>query len=614
VSDNRGAFSRRASGRARWTVLLVALALSALAGAVAPASALSASATLFNFTGRGWGHGIGMSQYGVYGYATHTDLSYKAILQHYYTGISFGTVPNSTIRVMLNQGLSSARVTSTASFKVTDGTTTKTIAAGLTATVTWNAATSSYSVTWGSPVQTFTTKAPVIFQPGDAYLKLLNATQLGYAGVQFRGVLRVIHLSGGFMVVNQLPLESYLYGVVPREMPASWPLTALEAQAVAARSYAVATRNSGGLFDVYCTAYSQVYNGVGVGQVGEVASSNRAVDLTKGVVATYAGKVITAYFFSTSGGYTENIENVWPAAAPQPYLKGVPDPYDDASPYHIWTPFTLTDTQVAADLGTYSYPNNQSGVDGALCAITVVKRGVSPRVVLAYVVGSKGAHPISGSTLRVRLGLRDTWVYIRSLSIAPSQATHKTLTFGQAVPLTGRIYPGLATGATLTLNYYRDGTWHTMSVKTVRGSQALGNGYNATYSSYAVNARPPKTTEYYFSWGKATSPHTVLTVQPAITLSASEATVKPGDTVTFVGSVLPNFSGTTVSLQVKSSGTSNTWQTVAQTQLDAQSTYRVTWTLPTDAAGDQDVRLSVPATNGLAAGTSSTVVLSVSAQ
>jgi len=591
------------SRRLRCVALSVALALCAVAGAVAPATAHSASATMFNFTGRGWGHGIGMSQYGAYGYATHTTLSYKAILKHYYTGISFGTVANDPIRVMLNQGLTSVGVTSTSRFTATDGTSSRRIGGGLTAKVTWTG--SKYRVAWGSA--SFDFAAPVVFKPGGAHLKLVNATQLGYSGVLFRGQLRVIHLTAGFTVVNRVPLESYLYGVVPRESPASWPLTALKVQAVAARSYAMATRKSGGLFDVYCTAWSQVYNGVGVGLVGESDRSTEAVNDTKGVVGTYAGKVITAYFFSTSGGHTENIENVWTSAAPVPYLKGVTDPYDDASPYHIWKPFTKTGAEVASALGIYT-TSNPSGVDGILRTICVVKRGTSPRVIQAYVVGDGGSHLISGSTLRVRLGLRDTWVYIRTLSVSPSQSTKKTITFGESARLTGRTYPALASGAKVTLHYYRDGSWRTLNVATARGATPLPNGGTAAYSDYSFNARPGKTTEYYFAWGTSTSPHTVISVKPAITVTPSATSATAGDTIRFSGDVKPALAGRTIYLQLKTNGT---WSNVAGVKLDAASHYAVDWTVPSDLSGDQSLRMRLPAGSGLAAGTSPVVVVTV---
>ncbi len=569
---------------------------------LAPA-ARAASAVNFTIKGRGWGHGIGMSQYGAYGYATHSDLTYKQILQHYYTGIGFGNAGNPPIRVMLNAGLSAVSATATTAFKATSGSTSKTIAGGVVAKVTWVGGTNPYKVVAGSATYRFAT--PVVFKPGASYLKLVNANQNGSAGVHYRGQLRVVHLTAGLMVVNVLPLESYLYGVVPFESPASWPATALRCQAVAARSYALATRKTGA-FDVYCTTASQYYGGLDAGH-GEEPSTTKAVKDTAGVVATYGGKPIVAYYFSTSGGHTENIEKVWGSAAPVPYLKGVTDPYDGASPYHIWDPVTMSASSVRSKLGTYSAAN-PSGVDGLLKTIYVTKRGTSPRVINAYVVGSAGIHPISGATLRANLGLRDTWIYFRSMSISPSQSTHKVVAFGATATLSGRTYPALASGATVTLHFYRSGAWHTQTLATTRGTTSLPAG-TAGYSAYTRIAKPPLTTRYYVSYGSdgARTPETTISVKPVLTLSASATSVAGGGTVTFTGKVKPALAGTAVHLQTKSA---DKWSDVASVKLDATSSYSFTWTAPT-TSGNVSLRVRIPATTGLLTAASPAVVVTV---
>ena len=114
-------------------------------------------------------------------------------------------------------------------------------------------------------------------------------------------------------------------------MPSSWPKAALRAQAVAARSYALATSGAGD-FDVYDDMRSQVYGG----KDSETARTNKAAKRTSGLVVRHGRKVATTYFFSTSGGQTESVQNGFPGAAPAGYLKSVPDPYDGASPYHKW--------------------------------------------------------------------------------------------------------------------------------------------------------------------------------------------------------------------------------------------------------------------------------------
>src|SRR5207248_3615933 len=138
----------------------------------------------------------------------------------------------------------------------------------------------------------------------------------------YRGQIQVDVVDGRLRAVDIVGLEQYLYGVVPAEMPSGWAPEALKAQAIAARSYALATRKVAAPFDVYADTRSQVYLGIS----HERAASTAAVDATKGQVLTFAGKVATTYFFSTSGGQTESSLD-WTGVA-VPYLVSVPDPYD----------------------------------------------------------------------------------------------------------------------------------------------------------------------------------------------------------------------------------------------------------------------------------------------
>ena len=119
----------------------------------------------------------------------------------------------------------------------------------------------------------------------------------------------------------------------PARCPSHWPAAALRAQAIAARTYAIATSKDGDGFDQYADTRSQMYIGI----AGEVASTNAAVAATRGNVVAYEGTPIVTYYFSTSGGRTENVENSFIGAEPKPWLKSVADPYDGASPRHRWT-------------------------------------------------------------------------------------------------------------------------------------------------------------------------------------------------------------------------------------------------------------------------------------
>jgi stage II sporulation protein D len=138
---------------------------------------------------------------------------------------------------------------------------------------------------------------------------------------------------------------------------------------------------------------------VGVG--GEYASTEAAVDATRGEVVTYAGKPVVTYFFSTSGGRTEAVENSFVGSEPKPWLKSVSDPYDSESPRHRWSVPAMSMSTAASKLNGY--------VKGSFRGIDVIRRGESPRVVYADVVGSDGRTRVTGAVLRARFGLYDSW-------------------------------------------------------------------------------------------------------------------------------------------------------------------------------------------------------------
>jgi stage II sporulation protein D len=204
-------------------------------------------------------------------------------------------------------------------------------------------------------------------------------------------------------------LEDYLQGVVPAESPASWPAAALQAQAIAARTYAITTAR-GGDFDQFADTRSQVYGGVSV----ETAATNQAVAATRGQVVTYQGQPVVTYFFSTSGGKTENVENTTLGNEPKPWLKSVDDPYDDVSPRHRWEPVTMTLPQAGKKLrGLYR---------GGFRGIKVLQRGASPRIMRALVRGTRGSTEVNGATLRAKLELFDTWAYFTTVTARSSRA------------------------------------------------------------------------------------------------------------------------------------------------------------------------------------------------
>jgi SpoIID/LytB domain protein len=216
--------------------------------------------------------------------------------------------------------------------------------------------------------------------------------------------------------VRKISLERYVRGVMSAEMPSDWPLPALEAQAIASRTYALTAHAGGSRFDVYSDTRSQVYLGV----AAETAATNAAVGATAGQIVLYAGRPATTYFFASSGGMTENIENAFLGSPPQPWLRGVGDPYN-TGPAFNWK-IAIGFTAAAARL--------RGLVKGAFRGIEVLKRGVSPRIVSAEVLGSAGATALSGSELAERLGLTATWAYFgvqngRRVRPGPDRSGHR---------------------------------------------------------------------------------------------------------------------------------------------------------------------------------------------
>jgi stage II sporulation protein D len=232
--------------------------------------------------------------------------------------------------------------------------------------------------------------------PGEA-VKFEGKEPLKVNSRRYRGAV-VLYLRTGdsgkeLLLLNELDLESYLYGVVPAEMPFDWPPEALKAQAVASRTYAFKKLQEAKMnslpFDVDITVSDQVYRGY----EGEKESTNQAVDLTRGEVLTYQGELITAAFHSCSGGYTENNENVW-KGTPVPYLRGVPSPGEEGSKYFQWTR-TVTVSSLCQKIEELKKVSL-----GKITQLEVLERGVSGRIKTLMVSGSTGSCTISGEELR----------------------------------------------------------------------------------------------------------------------------------------------------------------------------------------------------------------------
>lgn len=209
---------------------------------------------------------------------------------------------------------------------------------------------------------------------------------------RYRGDLLISVRSGRLQVVNQLGIETYLASVVGSEMPHQWPQAALQAQAVAARTYALKQRGRAGGWDVKATVASQVYRGV----ESETDSTRSAVRSTRSLVLVHRGRLIDAVFHSSSGGVTESSGMVWRQQLP--YLVSVPD-HDHHSPVHRW--------QERFD---GSALRQRLPEIGGLQSVEVLMRSGSGRVRQARIRGPRGTLLVSGQELRRRLGLKSTLV------------------------------------------------------------------------------------------------------------------------------------------------------------------------------------------------------------
>lgn len=223
----------------------------------------------------------------------------------------------------------------------------------------------------------------------------IEPTDGGYVWIGdrwYRGRALLVPTSGGLIAVNVVDLEQYLYSVLGAEMSPDWPQEALKAQAVAARSYALYKRATAGnkIYDLGTTTKWQVYKGLET----EGQGTHLAVDATSGQVMTYGGQIILAVFHASSGGHTENVENVW--TGNYPYLRGVDD-YDMGSPGFEWT----------KNFSRSELSNRISGV-GNVISMTPEHTTPWGRIISMIVKGDRGTRRLSGNDLRSALSLKST--------------------------------------------------------------------------------------------------------------------------------------------------------------------------------------------------------------
>ncbi len=217
----------------------------------------------------------------------------------------------------------------------------------------------------------------------------------------YRGRTRLVLSNGGLTAVNYVDLEQYLYSVIGSEMDGNWPQEALKAQAVAARSFALYKRqmSRNGIYDVGNTTSWQVYQGL----VSESLGTHMAVDATSDQVLTYNGRVILAVFHSSSGGHTENAEDVWSESLP--YLRGVED-YDQGTPEYQWVK-TFSRSHLSSLLGISN-----------INSLVLERTTPYGRVLAIKVVGSGRSRRMNGGQLRQALGLKSTRFTVTSTPTA----------------------------------------------------------------------------------------------------------------------------------------------------------------------------------------------------
>jgi stage II sporulation protein D len=514
----------------------LALAFPAAASAHVDASAFVAAARptpVFVVSGHGWGHGVGMGQYGAYGYAKH-GLGYRAILAHYYPGTTIGTAPVKRVRVLLAQKKAKLTISSTADFTVTDATGEKhDVAAGPTTLD------SKLKLKVDAAAKAKALPGPLLFAPGTAPLEL---------GRPYRGQIEVSVVSGKLQAVNVVGLEPYLQGVVPAEMPHTWAPEALNAQAVAARSYALSHLQDGS-FDLYPDTRSQVYRGI----AGEAPETSAAVQATAGQIVLYAGRVAKTFFFSTSGGRTMSAADAW--GTPIPYLVSVPDPYDTLSPYHDWGPFAFT----AAKLGKALH------AQGPLLDVQTDANS-SGRVADVTAIGANGESTVTGTAARKALGLRSTWFSVGLVSLSPPTGAGPVV-YGGRAKLTGvaRALPSVGLES------------RPATVKTWASAGPVKPGADGTFT---VTVKPNPTTWYRLAVGTLRTAQVRVPVAPLVRFDVSDSKTSLSG---LVRPVLPN-----ALVEIQRLDGSD-WSTVTSTRTDANSRFEASLQL---RAGSYRARVS----------------------
>lgn len=249
----------------------------------------------------------------------------------------------------------------------------------------------------------------LINKSSDIHFKAINEnTYLQVEDRHYRDFLKVTSNNNKIIPVVVTDINNYLYGVVPREISASWPIEAVKAQAVAARNFTLYNldRHSHEGYDLCDTVHCQVFGGVDY----EKERSNIAVDETKNITIKYNGRIIPAYYHSNSGGQTANSENIWSAKVP--YLRGVKDEFSVGAPNSNWT-YNVSTRDLNDKL-------REEGIDiGSVVSIEPIEISENNRVVKLLVVGTNGKKVLEKEKIRRILGtsnLKSIWYKVKTNS------------------------------------------------------------------------------------------------------------------------------------------------------------------------------------------------------
>lgn len=397
--------------RTRMTVLLTALCAVVMVVPAVPPPASTVvtdqaypvpAGGVFTVRGHGFGHGHGMSQYGAWG-AAKQGRTHRQILRFYYPGTSWGTVTG-RVRVLLT-----ADTTRDVVVGVAEGLTVRDLGSGASYRLPQIAGVDRWRLNVDG------TRTVVGYHRKSGWTRWLPGGRLGLEGDgqlsaagpltlwtpsgqrTYRGALRAASPSAGSAdrdTVNVVPMDHYVRGVIPAEMPASWHAEAVRAQAVAARTYATWSRDQrlDRHWQICDTTSCQVYRGIDA----EDERANAAVTATARQILTAGGTAAFTQFSSSSGG--------WTAAGSRPYLVAKADPYDDhaGNPVHDWS-VRLSATRIKG-----AYPGL-----GTLRRIVVKDRDGNGewrgRVTTLVLDGSRRDVTVSGNAFRSTFGLRSTW-------------------------------------------------------------------------------------------------------------------------------------------------------------------------------------------------------------